>query len=74
VKAGKKVKVSATITVAAGGATVPLPGAQLRVAGKSAKTGATGTASVTVKLARGSYRAQGFFKGLRTATAKLRAT
>ena len=74
VTAKKRTTLTATIRVVAGGKSIPLPGAQLRIAGHSAKANATGKAKLSVKLTRGSYRAEAFFKGLRTATAKLRAT
>jgi hypothetical protein len=74
VKAGKKAKLSATATVVTNGDKIPLRGVEVRLAGKHAKTGAQGRTTLTVKLTRGKYRAQAFYKGLRTATARLRAT
>jgi hypothetical protein len=74
VKAGKKVKFAATASVVANGSSVPLRDVELRVAGKKTKTDAHGRAALTVKLTRGAYRAQAFYKGLRTASKTVRAT
>jgi hypothetical protein len=74
VKAGKKTPVSATATVLTSGFKIPLRNVQIRLAGKSVKTGARGRATLEVKLTRGRYRAQAFYKGLRTATKPVRAT
>jgi hypothetical protein len=74
VKARKKTTLTATATVVANGAAVPLRDVQIRLGGKSAKTDARGRAKLKVKLTRGLYRAQAFYKGLRTATKPVRAT
>ena len=74
VSAKKKTTLTATVTALTNGVRIPLPGVQVKIGTRGAKTNAAGKAKVTVKLARGSYRAQAFFKGLRTATVKLRAT
>jgi hypothetical protein len=73
VRAGKKSVITATVTVVANGNVIPLPGAQVRLAGRIAKTNAAGIAKLKVKPARGGYRAQAFLKGLRTASKKFRA-
>lgn len=74
VRAGRRVGVTGTASVLTNGHSIPLEGVELRVAGKRARTDARGRATVRVKLTRGSYRAQAFFRGLRTASKKLRAT
>jgi hypothetical protein len=74
VKAGKKVKVAATASVVTSGATIPLRDVEIRLGGKRKKTDARGRATLTVKLTRGGYRAQAFYKGLRTASKTVRAT
>jgi hypothetical protein len=74
VKAGKKTTLTATATVVTSGFTIPLRGVEVRLGGKRAKTDARGRAQLTVKLTRGGYRAQAFFKGLRTASRTVRAT
>ena len=74
VKAGKKAKLTATATVVTNGYRIPLRDVEVRLGGKRAKTGADGRARLTVKLTRGKYRAQAFYKGLRTATRTVRAT
>jgi hypothetical protein len=74
VAAGRPAKVSATVTVTTSGYTVAVPGVELRVGRAHATTDANGRATLKVKLTRGAYRAQAFYKGLRTSTAKLRAT
>jgi hypothetical protein len=73
-RAGRKVALSATVTVRAGGFATPLRGAQVRIAGHSRTTDAAGRANLTLRLTRGGYRAQAFYKGLRTATRTVRAT
>ena len=74
VKAGKKSKLSATATVVTNGYKIPLRGVEIRLAGKHAKTNPQGKATLTVKLTRGKYRVQAFYKGLRTAMRTVRAT
>ena len=74
VKAKRKTTLTAHVAVVVNGSRIPLPGAQVRVGGRVARTLASGIAKVTVKLTRGSYRAQAFLKGLRTATKTIRAT
>jgi hypothetical protein len=74
VKAGKKTALTATATVVSGGFSVPLRDVQVRLGGKTAKTDARGRAKLKVKLTRGRYRAQAFYKGLRTASKTVRAT
>jgi len=73
VKSGRKSTLAGSARVVTSGYSIPLRGVQLRLAGKSAKTDARGRAKLTVKLTRGSYRAQAFYKGLRTATKPVRA-
>jgi hypothetical protein len=73
VRASKATKVRATVVAAAMGFRVPLAGVGVKLGGKSAKTDAAGHATLKVKLTRGSYRAQAFYKGLRTASARVRA-
>ncbi len=53
---------------------IPLAGVQIRIAGKVAKTGANGRAKLTLKLTRGRYRAEAFYRGLRSAVVHLRVT
>src|SRR3954454_22047311 len=74
IKAGKKTTLPAPATVVTGGYKIPLRAVEVRFGGKGAKTAASGTAKLTVKLTRGKYRAQAFYKGLRTATRTVRAT
>ena len=74
VKAGKKVTLTATASVLTGKYRIPLREVQIRLGGKSRETDANGRAKLTVKLTRGSYRAQAFYKGLRTASKTVRAT
>jgi hypothetical protein len=74
VKSGKKIKLTATVSVVTGGYTIPLRQVEVRLAGKRVKTDAGGHATLTVKLTRGRYRVQAFYKGLRTASKTLRAT
>jgi hypothetical protein len=73
VKAGRKAALVATATVVTGGFAIPLQNVQVRLGGKSVKTDGGGHAKLTVRLARGSYRAQAFYSGLRTATKTVRA-
>jgi hypothetical protein len=73
VRATKKTTLTATASVVTNGFTIPLRDVEIRLAGKHAKTGARGRAKLTVKLTRGGYRAQAFFKGLRTASKTVRA-
>jgi len=56
------------------GYSVPVPGVQVRVGRARAKTDTAGRATLKVKLTRGAYKAHAFFNGLRTGSAKLRAT
>jgi hypothetical protein len=72
-KAKRKTTVTATATVVSGSSAVPLRGVQVSLGGRRAKTDAGGHAKLTVKLTRGSYKAQAFFTGLRTATKRVRA-
>jgi hypothetical protein len=74
VEARKKTKLTATAEVLANGVAVPLRDVEVRLAGRRVKTDARGRAKLTVKLMRGRYRAQAFYKGLRTATKTVRAT
>jgi hypothetical protein len=46
---------------------------QVRLAGRSSKTDGGGHAKLRIELARGGYRAQAFYRGLRTATRTVRA-
>jgi hypothetical protein len=73
VRADRKTALTATVTVATAGARVPLPGVEVRLGGKSVKTGDDGRAKLNVKLTRGSYKTQAFYKGLRTGTKRIRA-
>jgi hypothetical protein len=73
VRAGRKVSLTATARVVTSGYSIPLPRVQVRLGGRSSKTDAGGHAKLRVKLARGSYRAQAFYRGLRTATRMVRA-
>jgi hypothetical protein len=73
VKAGKKATVTATATVVTGGFKIPLRDVQVQLGGKRAKSGARGRATLKVKLTRGRYHAQAFYKGLRTVTKPVRA-
>jgi hypothetical protein len=71
--AGRKVPVTATVTVRGLGLATPLRGAQVRIAGHGRRTDAAGRVTLTVRLPRGSYRVQAFYRGLRTGTGALRA-
>jgi hypothetical protein len=73
VRADRKTALTATVTVATAGARVPLPGVEVRLGGKSVKTGDDGRAKLNVNLTRGSYKTQAFYKGLRTGTKRIRA-
>jgi hypothetical protein len=72
-RADRMTALTATITVATTGGRIPLPGVQVRLGGRLAKTDGSGHAKLSVKLTRGSYRAQAFYKGLRTGTKRIRA-
>jgi hypothetical protein len=74
VQAAKHVTVAATAYVSTNGRLIPLRGVEVRLAGKSVKTSPSGQAKLGVKLTRGAYRVQAFYKGLRSATHKIRAT
>jgi hypothetical protein len=74
VKAAKHATIVATAYVSANGRLIPLRGVEIRLAGKSAKTNPSGRAKLGVKLTRGAYRVQAFYKGLRSATRPIRAT
>jgi hypothetical protein len=74
IKARKKQKITAFAVVSANGEKVPLRDVEVRLGGKRVKTDAHGRAKLTVKLTRGLYRAQAFYKGLRTATRRVRVT
>jgi len=74
VKSGKAAAVKATVVAAAQGYKVPLGGVRVTLGRAKARTDAAGRATLKVKLTRGLYRAHAFFKGLRTASAWLRAT
>jgi hypothetical protein len=73
-KARRKVTLKATASVVTNGAKVPLRDVEIRLAGKHTKTDARGRATLKVKLTRGHYRAQAFYKGLRTASKRVAAT
>jgi hypothetical protein len=72
-KAGRSVTLTATARVVTSGYAIPLRGVQVRLAGRSSKTDGGGHAKLRIKLARGGYRAQAFYRGLRTATRTVRA-
>jgi hypothetical protein len=74
IKSRKKQTITAFAVVAANGAKLPLRDVEVRLGGKRVKTNAQGRAKVTVKLTRGLYRAQAFYKGLRTASKRVRVT
>ncbi|HEX4720407.1 MAG TPA: hypothetical protein VH300_17950 [Thermoleophilaceae bacterium] len=74
VKAAKQVTIAATAYVYANGRWIPLRGVEIRLAGKHADTSPTGHAKLGVKLTRGAYRIQAFYRGLRSAVRKIRAT
>lgn len=71
--AGRRTTLRARVTARVGADHIPLAGVRVKLGKSSAKTDAAGRAKLRVTLTRGSYRATGFFKGLRTATRKLRA-
>jgi hypothetical protein len=73
VRAGKKTALTATASVLTNGSRIPLRDVQIRLGGRKAKTGPSGRAKLSVKLRRGSYRAQAFFNGLPTASKRIRA-
>jgi hypothetical protein len=74
IAAGRKVTLGASARVLTSHYAIPLQGVRIRLAGKSEKTNAAGRAKLTVKLTRGSYHAQAFYKGLVTASRTVRAT
>lgn len=74
IKSGKKQTITAVAIVAASGEKIPLRGVEVRLGRTRVKTNARGRAKLTVKLTRGLYRAHGFYKGLRTATKRVRVT
>jgi hypothetical protein len=74
VRANRTTALTATVTVATTGSRIPLPGVQVRLGSRSVKTGDDGRAKLSVQLTRGSYKAQAFYKGLRTGTMRIRAT
>jgi hypothetical protein len=74
VRARTKTTLTATASVLTNGYTIPLRGVQVRLGTRSAKTDPRGRAKLTVTLARGGYRAQAFYRGLRTVTKRVRAT
>jgi hypothetical protein len=73
-KAKKRITVSVRAEVTGDGLSVPLRGVRVRLGGRSAKTNASGRASLEVKLRRGSHKAQASYKGLGTASTRIRAT
>jgi hypothetical protein len=72
VRADRKTTLTATVTVATTGGRIPLPGVQVRLGRGSVKTDDNGQAKLSVKLTRGNYKAQAFYKGLRTGTKGVR--
>ena len=74
VHAGRKVALAGVVRVLTSGFAIALENAQLRIAGKRARTDASGFARLVVQLTRGLYRAEGYFPGLRTTTKRFRAT
>lgn len=74
IKSRRRATITASASVLAAGARVPLRDVEIRLAGRRKKTDANGRAKLTVKLTRGRYRVQAFYRGLRTATKPLRAT
>ena len=64
----------ATARVLTGHFAIPLQGVQIRLAGKRARTAATGRATLRVKLTRGRYRARAFYTGLRSVSRTVRAS
>ena len=74
VRAARRARIVATVRVLAGGHAIPIRSVEVRLAGRRARTDARGRARLTVKLARGRYRAQAFFKGLTSASRTIRAT
>jgi hypothetical protein len=73
VRADRKTTLTATVTVATTGGRIPLAGVQVRLGGGLVKTGDDGRATLSVQLTRGSYKAQAFYKGLRTGSKRVRA-
>jgi hypothetical protein len=74
IRAGKARKLTATATALTNGYAIPLAGVEIRIAGRVKKTDANGRATLKLKLTRGGYRAQAFYKGLRAATKRIRAS
>ena len=66
--------IAATAYVSTNGRLIPLRGVEMLLAGKRVKTSPSGQAKLGVKLTRGAYRIQAFYKGLRSATRPIRAT
>jgi hypothetical protein len=73
VRAGRKTTVTGNVRVLAGRFAIPLPGARVRLGGKSARTDARGRARLAVTLTRGLHRARALYKGLRPAARTIRA-
>ena len=74
VRSGRRVTLGLRATYTQGGRTHLLPGANIRVAGRRARTDARGRARVTVPpLAPGSVRVTATLNGLRTGSATVRA-
>jgi hypothetical protein len=74
VKARRKARLTATVRVVVGNDAIPIRDVEVRIASRKARTDARGRAKLNVKLARGRYRAQAFFDGLRSASRTLSAT
>lgn len=74
IRAGHKATIRATASVLTGAFRFPLSEVQIRLAAKRVRTDGNGRATLTVRLVRGRYRGQAFYKGLRTATKTIRAT
>jgi hypothetical protein len=64
----------ANVRVVTSGFEIPLRGAEVRLGRKRARTNASGVAIFKTTPPRGRYRAEAFYKGLRTATKTVRVT
>ena len=75
IRAKRKSTVTAFVQVVTGSHEIPIRGVEVRIAGRRVKTNARGRAKFKrLRLVRGKYRGQAFFKGLQTGTRTLRVT
>lgn len=75
VRAGARTRFTFEVTIGSGAAARPVPGARIAFAGRKARTGPRGRVTLVVRLRRpGRHRVRASKKGLRPATAHVRAT